>query len=120
MANGFSLKVLVAVLALLGAARAGADEDRKLDLATPLLIHGGAQAADHFSTQAAVARGGREVGPIASKTGPNGARLIGTAAFVGADLLAQKKGPRWLPWVVRAASVGVSGYALMKNSRVRR
>jgi hypothetical protein len=88
--------------------------------ATAFAIHGGAQAADHFSTQAALRRGGVEVGPIARHTGPNTARLLGSAAFIGADILAQKKGRKWLVWTVRIASVGVAGYAYSRNSKVNR
>lgn len=114
------LRALALLLILLAAPFASAGEHKKLDLATPILIHGGAQAFDHFSTQAALARGGREVGPIASKTGPQTARLIGGAVFMGADVLAQRKGPRWLPWLVRGASVAVGVYAFERNRRVGR
>jgi hypothetical protein len=112
----------MAVLALLSyqSVQAGdRQSSHRLNLATPLLIHGGAQALDHFSTRAALARGGREIGPIAGRTGPNAARLLGGAAFLGADVLAQHKGKRWLVWTVRIVSVGVGVYAAKRNGRVR-
>lgn len=90
------------------------------DWATPVAIHGGARVADCLSTRGALARGGVEVGPVASHTGPTLGCIAGGAAFLGADLLAQRTKKRWLVWGVRAASVGVGAYAVHHNRKVGR
>ncbi len=90
------------------------------DWAAPLAIHGGARVADCLSTRGALARGGVEVGPVASHTGPTLGCVAGGAAFLGADLLAQRTKKRWVVWGVRGASIAVGAYAVHHNRKVGR
>ena len=73
---------------------------------------------DHISTQRAIARGGVEIGPIASQNYAVSKAIQGTA-IAGLDIYIQKKAPKY-KWPYRILIVAAGTLLIVHNNKVMR